>query len=98
MNRFAWIFATSPNGTVRDGKRAVELATKACELTEHKDPNLIDTLAAACAETGDFESAVKWAEKALELATNAPLRAEITQHLENFRSGKPWRDLPQPKP
>jgi len=50
----------------RDGAKAVQAATLACNLTGWKDPRKIGTLAAACAETGDFASAVKWQSQFLE--------------------------------
>ena len=56
----AWIWATCPDKDYRDGKKAVESATKACELTAWKVAIDLATLAAACAEVGDFASAVKW--------------------------------------
>ena len=52
---------------VRDGKRAVREATIACELTQWNDPDAVDTLAAAYAETGDYQSAVRWQTKAIAL-------------------------------
>jgi tetratricopeptide (TPR) repeat protein len=65
LNNFAWVLATSPDDKVRDGKRAIELATKACELTEYKRPHIISTLAAAFAEAGDIETAQDWSEKGI---------------------------------
>jgi len=69
LNNYAWLLATSPLGEVRDGKRAIELATKACTLTEFKQSHILSTLAASYAETGDFESAIEWSRKAVALAS-----------------------------
>ena len=67
LNNFAWVLATSPDDDVRDGKRAVELATKAGELTERERAHILSTLAAAYAETGDFDAARKWSQKSVDM-------------------------------
>ena len=59
-----WLMAAGPDA-VRDGKRAVEHATRACELSSWKDPDPINTLAAAYAEIGDFAKAVEFQKRAL---------------------------------
>jgi hypothetical protein len=66
----AWIWATCPIPRLRDGKKAVESATKACELTKWNDAGSLDSLAASYAEAGDTDSAVKWQTKAIAAPTN----------------------------
>lgn len=63
----AWILATCDKDSIREGGRALREATAACELTKWADPGCLEALAAACAEVGDFESAVDWQTRALEI-------------------------------
>jgi tetratricopeptide (TPR) repeat protein len=65
-NNLAWLLATCPQPALRDGRKAVEIATKACELSEWKKPSAVNTLALAYAETADFENAAKWQSQYLE--------------------------------
>jgi hypothetical protein len=68
LNRLAWILATASKPELRDGQEAVQLATRAVELTDYRQPLFIGTLAAAHAEAGDFSNAVKMANIAHTLA------------------------------
>jgi Tfp pilus assembly protein PilF len=67
FNAYGWSLATSPISAYRDGPAAVEYATQACELTLWKNASVVDTLAAAYAEDGKFDDAVKWQVSAIEL-------------------------------
>ena len=64
----AWMLATNPDESIRDGKRAVALAKLAVAMTGGKRPEPLDILAAAYAETGEFEEAAKTGAKAVALA------------------------------
>ena len=88
----AWLLATCPQDDLRNGKRAVELATRACELTNWRDANDIENLAAGYAECGQFEEAVKWQTKAVELGTGLDKLEESRQRLDLFKERKPFRD------
>jgi tetratricopeptide (TPR) repeat protein len=92
LNNLAWLLATSPDDKLRDGKRAVTLATEACELTDYKAPHILSTLGAAYAEAGDFANAIKWVEKGLESA-NDDEKKSLTKELESYRAGKPFREV-----
>jgi len=91
LNNLAWVLATSPEEKLRDGKRAVTLAAEACELTDYKAAHILSTLAAAYAETGDFQAAIKWVEKGVEVA-KAEEKEPLGKELKSYRAGKPWRE------
>jgi tetratricopeptide (TPR) repeat protein len=67
LNWRAEIRATSPDASIRDGKAAVADAKRACDMSKWKYADYIDTLAAACAESGDFDSAVRYEQQAIDL-------------------------------
>jgi tetratricopeptide (TPR) repeat protein len=91
-NNLAWLLSTAPDDKVRDGKRALAAATKACELTDHKNGGYLDTLAAAYAELGEFDKAVEWQEKALK-AGDLPVKDldAARKRLELYKQKKPYR-------
>jgi tetratricopeptide (TPR) repeat protein len=91
LNNLAWLLATSPDDELRNGQRAIELAKKACELTEYKQAHILSTLASGYAEAGDWENAVKWSEKALELG-EGEVREQLAKELESYQQKKPWRE------
>ncbi len=89
-NQYAWMLAACPRPEYRDGARAVELARRACDLTNWQDANILDTLASAYAECGRFDEALTWANKSLGLA-NAEIKEAVCGHLQLFRNGQPAR-------
>ncbi len=94
-NSIAWLQATCPEAQSRDGTKAVENATKACELTNWKNLIYLDTLAAAYAEKGDFESAVNWQKKAIDFPPKnklSELQASFETRLKLYRSNKPYHE------
>ena len=93
LNNLYWLLSTSPDDALRDGKRAIELATKACEQTEWKEAHIISTLAAGYAETGDFEEAKKYSAKAVEASdVKSEVQKQLQNELTNYEAGKPWRE------
>ena len=89
LNNLAWALATDPRAEVRDGPRAVQLAQRACELTHFEKTIFIGTLAAAQAETGNFDAALATAQRACELAQKngePNLRQRNQLLLERYRA------------
>lgn len=87
-NSYARLLATCPDERVRDGRRAIRMATKVCELSDWGMDWFLDTLAAAYAEAGQFDAAVFYQRKALEKAIN---KDEYRQRLELYKQRKPYR-------
>jgi tetratricopeptide (TPR) repeat protein len=101
-NELAWLYATCPDEQHRDGKKAVENANVANRLTEGKNCGCMDTLAAAYAESGNFEKAREWETKVIKLAATdksvtAKNRADAASRLELYKQNKPYRDEPKQK-
>jgi tetratricopeptide (TPR) repeat protein len=90
-NDRAWLRATCPEARFRDGKAAVADAARACELDGWKDPDLIDTLAAAHAESGDFARAIEAEEKSLALVKDEAGAGAYRERLALYKAGKPYR-------
>src|SRR5881392_1071666 len=88
----AWFQATCPDSSFRNGQQAVKDAKAACSIMQWKDEDMIDTLAAAYAETGDFDSATRYAAQALTIKGITPLDAKrIQHHLTLFQQNRPIR-------
>jgi tetratricopeptide (TPR) repeat protein len=89
----ARIYGTCMDARYRDGKKAVENARKACELSGWKNYVALDTLAAAYAEAGDFKKAVEWQQKALDAAGQSlAARWRLQGRMDLYKMGKPYRE------
>ena len=94
-SNLAWVFATCPDDSIRDGARAVELAEKAMRLSGGKIPMVFRVLAAAYAENGRFSDAIDTAQRGGDLANragNPALASELESNIALYQSGKPLRD------
>jgi tetratricopeptide (TPR) repeat protein len=91
-NEIAWILATCPTDSIRNGSKAVKYATKASTLTQWKIPATIDTLAAANAEAGNFDEAVKWEKQFLTSRPPKKIAAAANQRLSLYEQKQPYRD------
>ena len=97
LNNLAWLLATSPDDTVRNGDEAVQHAEHACRLTSFKQSRETGILAAAYAETGRFQEAIATGELSVKLASAAgDNRSAVVnrQLLIFYRAGKPWHEPP----
>ena len=91
----AWMLATWPDPSIRNGPRAVALAQQASQLTQDKDASALRTLAAAYAETGQFEQAIATEQKAVGLNSSSgdPASAKMDrQLLALFEAHQPYHE------
>lgn len=90
----AHVLAADENPALRDGKTALEYAAKANVISDNSAPFVLDALAMACAETGDFTNAIAIQEH-LVSATNADKIKDIDamrKRLELYKNHQPWRE------
>jgi tetratricopeptide (TPR) repeat protein len=97
-NSLAWLLATCPSEKFRDGTEAVRAGTKACEVSSWKSPAYIDTLAAAYAEAGDFDLAVKYQKQALTGNPAAQTNSGMQNRLTLYEQHQPYREVPKQNP
>jgi tetratricopeptide (TPR) repeat protein len=100
MHLLAWLRATAPEHSIRDGKTALKLAEAACRRTGYRDPNFLDTLAAAYAESGQFDIAIDVARTAAELARTSGklnLESQIRNRLAFYQARTPYYNTTQEK-
>lgn len=86
LSNLAWVLATHPDDSMRDGRRAVELAQRAGDSAQ-----ALRSLAAALAETGRFEEARTTLARAIEKAANSPLAAEMAEEARSYAQNRPFR-------
>lgn len=91
LNATAWFLATCPDGQFRDGGKATKKATAACEAGDWKVWYHVETLAAAAAEVGKFDEAIKYAKQAVDLANSESDKAKCGDLLTLFKNKKPYR-------
>jgi len=95
LRRVAWVLATSPDTAIRDGAQALAFAVRALELSGGKDAQVLDTLAAAYAEKGQFADAALTARRAQARAAQenqTVLAREIGVRIALYEAGQAFRD------
>ena len=91
LNGLAWTYATDPDPKLRDGKKAVQLATRCVGTTHRRVASFLDTLAAAHAEAGDFKLAIETSREALslpEVKYQPLLDAYLREHIGIYEKGR----------
>ena len=96
-NNLAWMLATHPEASLRDGRRAVDLAEQVCTATQHKQPSFLDTLSVAYAENGDFMKAAEVARKAVQIMKSSKRSSPesiqpLVDRIKKFEANKPFRE------
>jgi tetratricopeptide (TPR) repeat protein len=95
QNNLAWMLATAPQVSLRNGVRAVQLAMQASQSSGGNNPDILHILAAAYAAAGEFCQAVRTAQHALQLAqteSKTELAGMLRQEIKLYETGQPFRD------
>jgi TPR repeat protein len=92
QNYVAWILATSSDPKIRDGRMALDYAEKVVAASKRSDPNSLDTLAAAYAESGQFTNAVRVQKEAMQLLHEEEKRKDFESRLRLYELNTAYRD------
>lgn len=98
LQSLAWMLATCPDDGLRRGQEALALASRAERLAGQPVPEILDALAAAHAECGQFELAMQKGREALRLAREAgqtALAEQIERRVRLYEQSQPYR-MPRP--
>src|SRR5438445_3947274 len=96
LNNLAWLLATGSNASLRNGARAIQLATQADQLSGGTNALVLRTLAAAYAEAGQFGKAIESARNAMQLGRSQgddSLVTELQQQIALYELGLPYREI-----
>jgi len=96
LRGMAWVMSTAPDQKIRNAEEGVKLAQRAMELDGNNDPRYIETLAAAYANSGQFEAASELLKHALESAKGEAV-GRMQAQIAVYKEGKPFRDGPEPQ-
>jgi tetratricopeptide (TPR) repeat protein len=94
---YAWVLATCPHSSIRDGPRAVKFARHSCELTHYQKPVFVEVLGAAYAEAGQYDQALAMSKKATKLAEEdgeTNLIGQNLQLMKLYAAHKAYREQP----
>ncbi|MCE5310811.1 MAG: tetratricopeptide repeat protein, partial [Acidobacteriales bacterium] len=97
LNQTAWLLATHPDASTRNGEEAVVLARRAARITGGREPEVLGILAAAYAEVGRFSDAVETSRRAMAQATQQkrdPLAQALKDRIALYQKGVPFRETP----
>jgi tetratricopeptide (TPR) repeat protein len=95
LNNLGWFLATTEVTNISNSAEAVKFAQRACELTKYERAELLDTLAAAYAAAGNFNEAIKTAERAVKSAEavgKKEMAENIQKRLELYKAGQPYHE------
>jgi tetratricopeptide (TPR) repeat protein len=96
LNNLAWLLATSKETRLRNGRRAVNLALKACKLEGWQNAFTIDTLAAAFATAGNFPNAIKYQRFAIDRLEPNEYKIQfqgMQKRLQEYLIGRSYTDI-----
>jgi tetratricopeptide (TPR) repeat protein len=98
QNNLARLLATTPDTSLRDGPKAIALATQANQLSGGGNPVILQTLAVAYAQAGSYGLAAGTARRALELAlaqNKDALAAALQKEIKLYETNAPPPNAPR---